>query len=370
MPRAADFRRPRGKTVNSPIFSGIEEGKGLFQRTKKTSILATMTPKAIRSRYFTALLLVLGLGTSLADAFLPATAQEQLPAGRLRVDVEVVNIFCTVKDRRGALVTSLQRPDFEIFEDGKKQDLRYFERETDRPLTLALLVDTSGSQQTVLPAEKEAAIAFLREVLRPSDLASLVTFDVNIDLLQDFTADLERLERAIRRARINAPVGLGPLPRTNAKGTRLFDAVYLTTQEKLEQEAGRKAIIVISDGVDMGSDKKLKEAMEAAQRSDTFIYSIRVADPIAYGRSGDTFVGMTILEDLARETGGRAFNVKDPDKLKDAFAQIADELRSQYSLGYSTTNHARDGRFRKIDVRVKGDGLRVQARRGYYAPNS
>jgi VWFA-related protein len=302
-----------------------------------------------------------------------ATGQQPpTSGGTLRVDVNVVNIYCTVKDKRGALVTDLAKNDFDVLEDGKKQELKYFARETDRPLTLALLVDTSGSMEDVLAIEKDAATQFLRQVLRPSDLSLLITFDLSVDLLQDFTADTERLESALRRARINAagpPPGVqGPFPGKGTIGTRLYDAVYLASREKLGSEVGRKAIILISDGEDFGSDVREEEALEAAQRSDTMIYAIGIADPRLYEMAfGRPYRGDEVLKKLARETGGRAIFPRKVSDLQDAFDQIAAELRSQYSLGYTPANSARDGRYRKLEVKLKRDGLRVQARRGYYA---
>lgn len=313
----------------------------------------------------------------LAGVALLATGQQPPPpppsGGTLRVEVEVVNVYCTVKDTRGALVTDLAAIDFEVREDGKKQELRYFARETDRPLTLGLLVDTSGSQVRVLPVEKQTMTQFLRQVLRASDLALLITFDLDVDLLQDFTSEADQLELALHRARINAPgnpVNPGPLPTSGTIGTRLYDAVYLATKQKLGPEVGRKALIVISDGMDFGSQVTLKQAIEAAQRADTMIYTIGVADPQFYGGQGAVYSGRGPLEELARETGGRAIFPSSPEKLQEAFAQIAAELRSQYSLGYTPTNRARDGRFRKIEIKVNRPGMRVQARRGYYAPGS
>lgn len=317
------------------------------------------------------LFLTIGLLVALAWGA-PGQEPPAPPAGgTLRVEVDVVNIYCTVKNKKGGLVTDLEKNDFDVYEDGRKQELRYFVRETDRPLTLALLVDTSGSQRQVLPAEKEAGAQFLRQMLRPSDLAALLTFDVSVDLLQDFTPEAERLERALARARINAPgspVNPGPFP-TKPTGTRLYDAVYLAATEKLAPEAGRKAIIVVSDGVDFGSTVNEKEAIEAVHRSDTMVYAIGIADPGFYG-FGFAYRGGDALKKLAQDTGGRAIFPSDLEELQEAFDQIAAELRSQYSLGYTPTNRSRDGRFRKVEIKVKRPDLRIQARRGYYAPKS
>lgn len=296
------------------------------------------------------------------------------PGEVFRVEVDVVNLYCTVKDGKGGLVTDLEPGDFEIRENGKLQELKYFARETDRPLTLALLVDTSGSQRQVLPVEKQAAAQFLRQVLRPSDLALLITFDVNVDLLQDFTPEVERLQKALERARINAPgtpVNPGPFPQDRVIGTRLYDALYLASREKLGPEVGRKALIVVSDGEDFGSSVDDKRAIEASHRSDSMIYAIGIADEQVYLQGmSRPYRGRGVLEKLAEETGGRAIFPSSVDELQKAFDEIAAELRSQYSLGYTPANRAHDGSFRKIEIKVKRSGLRVQARRGYYAPRS
>ncbi|HEX9764905.1 MAG TPA: VWA domain-containing protein, partial [Candidatus Acidoferrales bacterium] len=291
---------------------------------------------------------------------------------RMRVEVGVVSIYCTVKSGKGGLVTDLGQEDFEVFEDGKRQEVKYFARETDRPLTLALLFDTSGSQRDVLAEEKSAAAQFVRQVVRPSDLALFVTFDLDVDLLQDFTSDVERLEEAVHRARIGAggpPPGVqGPFPQKGPQGTRLYDAIYLASKDKLGPEVGRKAIILVSDGEDFGSRVKEKEAQEAAQRSDTIVYAVGFVDPrLMWMYAGRDYRGDGVLKKLASETGGRAIFPRGPEDLKEAFDQIAAELRSQYYLGYTPTNSVRDGKFRKIEVKVKRDGLKVQARRGYYA---
>jgi VWFA-related protein len=306
----------------------------------------------------------------LAGAVLALMAQEvppPPPGGTFRVEVDVVNVYCTVEDKNGRLIPDLGEKDFEIREDGKPQTLKYFARETDRPLTLILGVDTSISQRQVLATEKTVAGQFLDQILRPSDLAALITFDVNVDLLQDFTQVPDWLEQSLQRAQINAPIDLGPIERRGPMGTRLYDAIYLASKEKLAQEAGRKAIILVSDGVDAGSDVKEEQALEAAHRAQVMIYAIGISDPGFYDRPTG---GAGVLKKLAEETGGRAIFPRKLEDLGEAFDQIAKELRSQYSLGYTPTNRARDGKFRKIEIKVKPKGLKVQARRGYYAPSS
>ena len=315
-------------------------------------------------------------GVALAGLALAAPGQQPPPPpGEVfRVEVDVVSLYCTVKDKQGGLVTDLEPGDFEIREDGKLQEVKYFARETDRPLTLALLVDTSISQEALLPTEKEAATQFLRQVLRPSDLALLITFDIDVDLLQDFTPEVERLQKGLDRARINSPAdtGLnpGPFPRNRILGTRLYDAIYLASREKLAPEVGRKAIILVSDGLDAGSSVDDKRAMEAVHRSDSMVYAIGIADPVYYHVRGYVYTGSDVMKKLAGETGGRAIFPSNVDDLKKAFDEIAAELRSQYSLGYTPTNTKHDGGFRKVEIKVKRPGLRVQARRGYYAPSS
>lgn len=292
----------------------------------------------------------------------------------LRVEVEVVNVFFNVKDKRGALVPNLTRDRFEVFEEGARQNIKYFAAESNQPLTLGLLMDTSGSVRWVLDEEKRVGMAFLNEVIGPKDLAFLITFDVNVDLLQDFTNTKSSLRRAFERARINTGGGDGviipggggnPVPTSKPRGgTKLFDAVYLASHDKLATEVGRKAIIIVTDGHDDGSYYTLKEAIEAAQKADVLCYVLLVADRKFYG---DTpFFGDVDMEKLTEQTGGRMIEVKKTEKLRDAFDQIAQELRSQYSIGYTPSNTVRDGGFRRIQIKST-DGYKIQARQGYYA---
>ncbi len=298
-----------------------------------------------------------------AQAKAPTAAQEaQQP---LRVQVELVNLFATVRDAHKRLITGLTKDDFRIFEDGVEQKVAFFSHETSQPITLGLLIDTSGSEMRMLPAEQEAASRFLAQVLRKSDLAMVMSFDLDVDLLSDFTADRAQLDRAIQRARINAPstpsIVRGPLPTRGPKGTNFYDAVYLACREKLASEAGRKALVILTDAVDNGSKVKFEEALEVAQRSDTVAHVLLVYDP-AYG--ANEFVA----KKLAEETGGRMIAVRSEKKLQEAFDQISEELRSQYTLGYYPSNPSRDGRFRKVKIETPRGDLRVLARRGYYAP--
>ncbi len=297
-----------------------------------------------------------------------------------KVQVNVVNLFFNVKDKHGALVPSLAKNDFQVFEDGKPQTVKYFAAESNQPLTLGILIDSSVSQTNVLPAEKDVGSEFLREVLREKDLAFVIGFDVNVDLLQDLTNSPRLLRTGLESARINGggvgggPPGLGggPFPTSNnPKGTLLYDAVYLAANEKLASEVGRKAMILLTDGEDQGSQMKIKDAIEAAQKADSICYVILIADRGFYWNAGMGYGGAGAMKKLATETGGRVIEVGNKrDKLKEAFDQIASELRSQYNIGYTPTNNKQDGTFRKVEIKTTDKEYKVQARTGYYAIKS
>ena len=291
----------------------------------------------------------------------------------LKVRVNVVQLFFNVKDKKGALIPSLTRDDFELFEDGKPQTIKYFSAETNLPLTLGILIDTSYSQVRVLEMEKEVGGAFLTDILREKDEAFVIGFDVNVDLLQDFTNDVRRLKEAMNKTKVNAGhgsggipgLGGGPVPTSNPRGTLLYDAVYLAAHDELSHEVGRKAMILLTDGEDQGSQTTIRDAIEAAQKSDSIVYVLMIADRGFYGGMG--YSGDSEMKKLANETGGRVIQVGDKaEKLKEAFDQIARELRSQYNVGYTPTNSAQDGSFRKIELRSK-QGYKIQTRSGYYA---
>lgn len=308
----------------------------------------------------------------------PAGPQQE-PVTTLKIGVDVVQVLFNVKDNKGGLIPGQTKDDFDVFEDGKPQSIKYFAAETNLPLTLGILIDTSGSQERVLPMEQEVGGAFLKDVLRQKDLAFVLSFDVNVDLLQDFTGSVRRLQEAMNSAKINtgggggSPIpgigGGGPVPTANqGRGTLLYDAIYLAAHDELAQEVGRKAMIVLSDGQDMGSQLRIKDAIEAAQKADAICYVLLIADREAYYNGGMSYSGDSEMKKLAKETGGRVIDVgSDIKKLRQAFDQISAELRSQYSLGYTPTNLARDGTFRKIEVRSK-KGYKIQARAGRFAP--
>lgn len=284
-----------------------------------------------------------------------------------KVAVNVVNVFLNVKGEHNAPRAGLNKEDFEVFEDGVKQNIKYFRLMTDQPLTLGVLVDTSGSELFMINAEKEAGSQFLKEVIRERDLAFLINFDVNVELAQDTTSSVRELRDALDKLKINSPpsgstgipgIGQGPIPTSRPRGTALYDAIYLASREKLGSEVGRKAIIILTDGLDNGSKMKLTDAIEAAQRADAICYVILVWDRNYGNGSGE-------MKKLAETTGGRVIEAQDARQLKQAFDQVSTELRTQYSLGYTPLNAKLDGSFRKLEIKTKAG--KVQARRGYYA---
>jgi VWFA-related protein len=311
------------------------------------------------------------------DAPAQSSSQEQqAPAGQdqdvqiFKAQVNVVNLFFNVKDKHGMLIPNLTKDDFQVLEDGKPQTVKYFSAESNQPLTLGIMIDTSASQTRVLDIEQSSCAEFLRAVLRDKDLAFVINFDVDVDLDQDFTNNIRELTRALNKMQINAgmgggPPGLGggPVP-TAPRGTLLYDAIYLGADEKLKSEVGRKAMIIFTDGEDQGSRLRIQDAIEAAQKADTICYVILIADRGFYGSFG--YSGDSEMQKLAQATGGRVIEVGNKqDKLKQAFDQIQNELRSQYNIGYTPTNTKLDGSYRKIQIHAKD--YKVQARQGYYA---
>jgi len=290
-----------------------------------------------------------------------------------KAQVNVVNLFFNVKDKHGMLIPSLTKSDFQVFEDGQPQTIKYFSAESNQPLTLGILIDTSPSQMHVLPIEQQSCTEFLRSVLRPKDLAFLINFDADIDLDQDFTSNPSQLAHALDKLEINGGasggglpgMGGGPVPNAHPRSTALYDAIFLAADEKLKNEVGRKAMIVFTDGEDEGSHLRIKEAIEAAQKADTICYVILIADRGFYGGLG--YSGDASMKKLAEETGGRVIEVGNKqEKLRQAFDQIQNELRSQYNIGYTPSNRKLDGTYRKIQIKTT-EGLKIQARQGYYA---
>ena len=296
-------------------------------------------------------------------------AQDQMTT--LKVDVDVVSILASVRDKRGGLVPNLEKADFTILEDGKAQPIKYFARETDLPLTIGLLVDVSGSQRNLIDIERSAASQFFRDVLRKKDLAFLISFGEESELLQDYTASPRLLTEGLNQLRVSSGVGgihPGPVPTMGGpRGTVLYDAIYLAANEKLKGEVGRKVIVVITDGVDQGSRLSRNQAIEAAQKSDTVIYSVDYSDPRAYGPFGMGGGGEGELRKMSDETGGHVYKVDRKHTLDEVFKELQDEMRSQYSIGYTPLNDVKDGSYRHLEVRVANKDMKAQARKGYYA---
>ena len=294
----------------------------------------------------------------------PAQDQAQGPA--LKKTVNLVNLFATVRDKSKRIVTDMKAEDFAIFEDNEAQKVAFFSKESTLPITLGILIDTSGSEQYRLGAEQEAAGQFIERVMKKGDEAMVMTFDTDVDLLADFSDDRGMIQRAINKARIGAVntgvVTPGTIPSgANSGGTHFYDAVYLACNDKMSTEAGRKALVIITDADDNASKVRLEEAIEAAQRTDTAIHVLLVHDR-GFGWRPD------VAKRMSDDTGGRSIDVGSTKRLNEAFDQISEELRSQYTLGYYPTNAAKDGRFRKVKVEPTNKEYKVLTRKGYYAP--
>ena len=327
-------------------------------------------------------------------------------------DVNVVNVLATVRDKHGQIVNNLTKDDFKLEEDGRPQTIRYFAKETDLPLTLGLLVDTSMSQRRVLEQERIASYAFLEHLMREDkDKAFVIHFDWDIELLQDLTSSRKKLNAALEK--LDNPEfeqsggggggGGGGSPGSGGHhrggGTTLYDAVFLASDELMQKQQGRKAVIILSDGVDTGSKVTLTRAIEAAQRANTLVYSILFSDKDAYGnrnygvhmggmgggmgrpggigRGGPGGYpqqshpdGKKVMEQIARETGGRFFEVSKKQSIDQIYASIEEELRNQYSLGYSPDKADASSGYHKIHLTTTQKDLVVQTRDGYYTGNA
>lgn len=313
---------------------------------------------------------ILLLAALLTPALLPQQkAPEPIETDQvIRTGVSLVNVLASVRDKRNALIGNLEKDAFKLYEDGVEQEIRYFSRETNLPLTIGLLVDTSRSQENLLGTTRRAAAEFFEKVLQPKDVAFLIGFGKDAELLQDVTGSPRLLERGLRDLRVNASVGgiqPGPVPTMqNQVGTVLHDAIFLAAEDRLRREVGRKIIVLITDGADYGSRVTRAKAVESAQKADAVIYSIYFADDRYYG--GD----MGALKRISEETGGRVFEVKRNTTLDSIFKDIQEEVRSQYAIGYEPKNSKKDGGFRKIEFKMVNRDYKVQARKGYYAIES
>jgi VWFA-related protein len=356
--------------------------------------------------------LQLALGLAILGLLLSGSRMRGQQKPDVTVQVKVVNVPATVRDKHGKIVSNLTKDDFIIEEDGRPQDVHYFSQESNLPLTLGLLVDTSLSQRRVLDQERSASSSFLDQMLRPEkDQAFLIHFDYEVELLQDLTSSREKLRSALDKlqephfaqtsggsspdqSQSGIPPGRrggGGYGHRGGAGTALYDAIYLASDELMKKQSGRKAIVVLSDGVDRGSKESLHAAIEAAQRADTIVYSILFKDeeerPFGgFGGYGGHRGGMggpgghrggypqesrpdgkKVLEQISRETGGRLFEVSGKQSVEKIYAQIEEELRNQYSLGYTPDRSDSGGGYHKIVVKTKQKDLVVQAREGYYA---
>jgi VWFA-related protein len=370
-----------------------------------------------RWRQFCAFLSVLSVCVALG----PLSAQ-QVPT--YSSNVKVVNVPATVRTKKGEIVRDLSKDDFTLTEDGRPQSIKYFAKESDLPLNIGLLVDTSGSQRRLIEQERSASYAFLQQMMREGrDKAFVIHFEGEVELLQDLTSSRQKLEAALdalqgpqmQRSRGGYPgQGGGGWPGSGGGwpgsgggwpgsgggggrgsgrggmqgggGTALYDAVFLASDEVINKQQGRKALIILSDGVDNASRISLERAIESAQRADTMVYSILFVDRDAYGggfggrggggpwgRGGgggypqgrESADGKKVLERISQETGARMFEVSKKQPIGEIYAQIQEELRNQYSLGY--TPDRIEGGYHKIQLATRQKDLIVQARDGYYA---
>jgi len=279
--------------------------------------------------------------------------------------VKVVNVLATVRTKTGQLVANLTQDDFALTEEGRPQTIRYFARETDLPLTLGLMIDTSGSQRRVLDAERGASLRFLDEVVREDkDQVFIMQFDSAVQMRRDLTSAVGKLEDALGEVDTES---MRQLRMQHGGGTLLYDAVVRASEDTMQKRTGRKALVVLSDGVDVGSYGTVQDAVEAAQRADTLIYSILYADPDAYGIFGGGGEGKGVLQRLSNETGGSFFEVSKKHTVDQMFDILQQELRTQYNLGYVSDKPVTLSGFRSIQLTAKQKGLTVQARRQYWA---
>ena len=280
-----------------------------------------------------------------------------------KADVRVVNVFATVRSKAGDVVKTLTKDDFTVLENGREQPIRYFAAETDLPLTIGLMVDTSMSQRRLLDAERSASYRFFDKILRENkDRVFIVQFDMAVLMRQALTSSRRKLEESL--AYVDTPSRKELMMQTGG-GTLLYDSVVKACQDVTKSLKDRKALIILSDGVDTGSEASIGDSIEAAIRTDTLIYSILFEDGGAY--FGASTNGRAVLARLARETGGGYFEVSKKRSIDQIYEVLEVELRSQYNLGFVSDQPVRFSEFRKLDVRAKSKGLQVQSRQRYWA---
>jgi len=363
-------------------------------------------------RVFSLMLAVLGLASALARPQAQQTPSSQnRPQPKLRVESKLVYVNAVVRDKKGKIVSTLNKEEFRLEEDGRPQTITNFIRESDLPLTLGLLVDTSLSQRHVLDSERDASYTFLDQMLRvDKDKAFVIHFDHEVELLQDLTADRAKLKSALKLLQIadyqraSDDEGDSQGHGHHHAGTQLYDAVYLASNELMKKQQGRKALFILSDGVDRGSKESLEDAIESAQRADTSVYSILFAEPEdehGYGHHGGWQMGgpgmggpgggypgggypggggggqhyprqerpdgKKVLERMSTETGGHLFQISKKRSIADIYAEVQEELRNQYTLGYTPDRTEQDAGYHKIHLTTKQADLIVQARDGYYS---
>src|ERR1700690_4337311 len=390
-------------------------------RIAKMIVRLSWLSKPTTSLLTAALVVLMGIRLPLRAQ--ETTEKKSVPnaAATIAIDVKVVTLPVTVRDKHGKIIRDLTKDDFTLQEDGRPQTIKYVSQDTNLPLTLGLLVDTSRSQTNVLDAERNASRSFLEQMLvQEKDKAFLIHFDREVELLQDLTSSREKLQAALDllkapsdRERSNDPNDPSNSPSGSGShhggGTQLYDAVFLASNELMKKQPGRKALIILSDGVDRGSKTYFEGAIEAAQRADTVIYSIYFAephheedqrhgggmgrgggypgggypgggypgggDPGGGGRGGGgqrhpeegRAEGKKILERISRETGGRFFEVSKKQTVGEIYDSIVEELRTQYNMGFTPDKDSTASGYHHIQLAVKKKDLTVQTRDGYYA---
>ena len=323
----------------------------------------------MRIRSTSALLVLAIVSTPLLVTPAQRATSSTVPAGppddAIRIGVPLVNIYASVVDKHNLNVPNLDQSNFRIFEDKIEQKIAFFSHEKTLPLSIGLLIDTSGSEQDMIGAEQMAATEFLHRVLQEGDKAFILAFDVDAVMLSNWTSDIQALDRSIRRAETGiAAVKLKPgQPNPYQGGTRLYDTIYSACLKKMTGEAGRKALIILTDATDQGSYFNLKQAVEAAQRSDTLVQLL-----VVYGKKD--YADFDAAKHLTEDTGGRAIDIANQGRLQKAFDQISDELRTEYSIGYYPTNSDPDGKYRQLKLELTGKKYKIFARKGYYARQS
>jgi len=326
---------------------------------------------------------------------------QQAPTPTFSSDVKVVNVLATVRDKKGQIVSNLTKDDFKLEQDGHPQTIHYFAKDTDLPLTLGLLVDTSMSQRRLIDQERTASYGFLNDLMHvDKDKAFVIHFDWDIELLQDLTTSHQKLETALDKLdtpQFNQASGGGGGHRSGG-GTTLYDAIFLASDELMRKQEGRKALILLTDGVDIGSKVSLDRAIETAQKANTLVYSILYADPEAYGHQGfggpsmgrhggmgypgggypgggggrypqqaPHADGKKVLQRISKETGGRFFEISKKQPINEIYTQIEEELRNQYNLGYTPDKADATPGYHRITLTTTNKDLIVQTREGYYA---